>query len=207
MFMEVGAALSASWGRRAEASDFVEGTSVWSLNQEGLVEEIGAGPCSDGSECGARFVRRGTLAVDEDELAFYALWPLDRCNAGLAGRYEGRERFETNRSTGGELRLWSERAERLTLETDGNWLWSLEAKTYASVNDQGSVYWLAEPTIHSSEDRGTYRRSGDTVTFTRQEPASHSSWLSATAGESVELGPIGRALPVGGVTTYERVLP
>lgn len=207
MYMEVGIDLRASWGRSLQSSDVVEGTSVWSRDAEGMIEEIGAGPCADGSECGARFVRRGTLAADDRRLAFYALWPIDPCQQGLAGRYEGRDRFENNRATQGDLRLWSERTEQLTLEADGSWFWVLESKTYASVNDMGTVYWLAEPRIESGEDRGTYRLVDGAVSFTRQALASQSTWLSAAAGQSVELQLIGRALPYRGVSTYERAPP
>jgi hypothetical protein len=205
--MEVGADLQGSWGRRLEASDFVEGTSAWARDADGLVEEVGAGPCAEGSECGARFVSRGTAAVDERYLAFYALWPIDPCQPGVAGRYEGRERVENNRSTTGELRLWSERAEQLTLNSDGTWVWATEITTYATLNDMGAAFWLAEPHIESGQDRGTYRQRDGAVTFTRQEPASAFAWISAGPGQSAELELIGRAIPKPGVSIYQRGLP
>ena len=207
LYMEVDADLEATWGRRPESEDLVEGRSGWARDADGLVEEVGAGPCSEGSECGARFVRRGTAALDQNNLAFYALWPLDPCQPGVAGRYEGRERFENNRSTGGELRMWSERSEQLTLNSDGTWLWDIEVATYASVNDLGTVHWLAEPRRESGQDRGTYLQVDGAVSFTRKEPASSLAWISAEPGQSVELELIGRALPKRGVSTYRRGLP
>jgi hypothetical protein len=207
LYMEVGADLEATWGRRLESSDLVEGRSVWARDTDGLVEETGAGPCSEGSECGARFLRSGTVAVDEGELTFYALWPLDPCHSGIAGRYEGRERFENNRSTGGELRIWSERSEQLTLHSDGSWLWGVEIATYASVNDAGIVSWLAKPRFESGQDQGTYREVDGAVSFTRHEPAPALAWISAESGQSVELELIGRALSKPGVSTYQRGRP
>lgn len=204
LYMEVGADLEANWGRSLESSDFVEGTSVWARDADGLIEEVGAGPCAQGSECGARFARRGTVALDENDLAFYALWPIDPCQLGLAGRYEGRERFENNRSTGGELRTWSERSEQITLNADGTWVARIDVATYASVNDMGTVNWLAMPRTESGEDRGTYREVNGAVSFTRQERASAFAWISAEPGQSVELELIGRALPKPGVSTYHR---
>jgi hypothetical protein len=203
-YMEVGADLEATWGRRGEASDRVEGRSVWARDADGLVEEVGAGPCLEGSECGAAFVRRGTTAVDANELAFYALWPLDPCQAGVTGRYEGRERFENNRATGGELRTWSERSERLTLNSDGTWLANIDVTTYASVNDRGTVYWLAEPRTESGQDQGAYRQVDGAVSFTRRESATGFAWIAAEPGQSVELWLIGRALSKPGVSTYRR---
>jgi hypothetical protein len=206
-YMEVGTDLAASWGHQLESSDLEEGRSAWARDAEGLVEEVGDGPCSEGSDCGARFVRRGTAALGLNQLAFYALWPLDPCQQGVAGRYEGRERFENNRSTGGELRTWSERSEQLTLEPDGTWVWNAEVVTYASVNDLGTVNWLAEPRIESGQDRGAYVQASGVVKFTRKEPAVGLAWISAEPGRAVELEPIGRALPKSGVATYQRTLP
>jgi hypothetical protein len=206
-YMDVGIDLEASWGQRLQSSDHEEGRSVWARDAEGLVEEVGAGPCSQGSECGARFVRRGTAAVNANNLTFYALWPLDPCQEGVAGRYEGRELFENNRSTGGELRIWSERSERLTLEADQTWLWSIEVITYASLNDMGSATWLAEPRIEHGQDRGTYEQLGNAVTFTRNEPASGLAWIPAEPGQAAELELVGRALPKPGVPRYGRTLP
>ena len=204
LYMEVEADLHASWGTSLESADLVEGTSDWARDADGLVEEVGLGPCSGGAECGARFVSRGTAAVGDRELVFYALWPLDPCQHGIVGRYEGRERFENNRSTAGELRLWSERSEQLTLEADGTWLWSIELTTYASVNDAGTVYWFPEPRTEKGRDQGTYREIDGAVTFARQEPAPALAWISAEVGHPTQLELVGRAIRKPGVSRYQR---
>jgi hypothetical protein len=206
-YTAVGADLRGSWGSYDETTDYPAGTSRWSTDAEGLVVETGVGPCNEGPPCDARFVQRGTVAAAESTMSFYALWPVDPCQSGIVGSYEGREDYENNRSTDGELRLFKERRERLTLRADGSWHWLYEAATYATVNDMGTVFWNQAPARTSAEDRGTYEAVTGGLRFTRDAPTSRPGWAASSSGEPVELPFIGRALSYYSVDVYQRDAP
>jgi hypothetical protein len=205
-FTEVVAGLEGSWGTYAGGTDYVEGTSQWSTNEEGLIVETGAGPCGAGASCDRRFVQSGTLSVDDSQLVFYGLWPVDPCQIGVPGTYEGREAYENNNNTGGGLRSWSEISERLSLRSDGTWHWQYRQTNYATVNDLGTAFWSAEPRVQSGEDSGTYEVADDRVTFRRAESATGSAmWVHSPDGTPLTLQLVGRAVPKSSVPAYRRV--
>jgi hypothetical protein len=205
-FTQVFENLDGSWGTYGAGGDEVEGTSRWARNDAGLIVETGAGPCPAGSSCEHRFVQSGTLSVGDSRLAFYALWPLDPCESGVAGTYEGRELYENNNNTGGELRLWSEISERLTLRADGTWEWQHRQTNYASVNDLGTAFWDAEPRVQSGDDRGTYEATDEGLTFWRDDPPSGSAiWARSGDGSPLTLQLVGRAVPKNRVSVYQRI--
>jgi hypothetical protein len=206
-FMDVQSDLSSVWGDLVEGIDEVSGRSTWSLDAEGLVQEAGAGPCTDGVSCTTRFVRAGTAAVDAEALMFYALWPLEECPEGMAGVFEGRERFSTNAGTEQEPRIWSQYHERLSLESNGRWHWSLEVKSYGSFSDMGQRTWYPQPEVVESEDSGTYEVTDNSLRFWTDVDDAIPGWvyISSPAEEPVELPFIGRALPRSDVMPYRRV--
>lgn len=205
-FMDVQADLSSVWGTTVLTRDERHGSSTWSLTAQGLVTEVGQGPCFDGDSCGARFVRTGTLGLDADELVFYALRPKQDCAEGVLGVYEGIERFETSDGAQGELRVWSERAERLTLHVDGKWSAQLNTKDYGTTNDMGTRRWYEEPEVDEARDTGTYERIDGALLLQADETPSDWLFVPDTEGP-VELRLIGGALPKQGVDVYQRVEP
>jgi hypothetical protein len=204
-YTEVVEGLEGSWGTYTASADLVEGTSTWETNEDGLIVETGAGPCRAGSTCDARFVQSGTLAAADTQLAFYALWPVDPCQAGVIGAYEGREFYENNNNTGGGLRLWSEINEWLSLRADGTWHWQYRTTNYASVSDLGVAFWELEPRVQAGQDSGTYEATAGSVTFRRDDPAAGSAWVRSQDGAPVTLLLIGRAMPKSSVSVYDRV--
>lgn len=207
-YTEVESDLRGAWGMYEDTGDRIEGRSVWSFDEDGLVVETGDGPCSEGSDCGLRFVQSGTVVSDATRMAFYALWPVDPCQSGIAGVYEGREFYENNTQTGGELRLWSERSERLTLSANGTWHWWGENRLYANVSDMGMVFWDEDPPTSSGDDSGTYEVLGDSIRFTRDDPEDASSvWVWSQTREPVDVPMIGRAVGKYSVALYERMTP
>jgi hypothetical protein len=205
-FMAVQADLSSVWGTTVLTQDERHGSSTWSLTAEGLVTEVGLGPCLDGDSCGARFTRTGTLGLSADELVFYALRPKQVCAEGVLGVYEGIERFEQNDGVESELRVWSERSELLTLYVDGKWTAQLNTKDYGTTNDMGMRRWYEEPVVHEARDTGTYERTDGALRLKADEAPSDWLFVPDTEGP-VELRLIGGALPKQGVDVYQRVEP